>query len=298
MARTSLFADTSEDAEQFLFGVLRDMGKRERARLGGRHNSNCHALMRQHLEHTRLGWPAEWLGVEWARIQHGEELALQLANALADKPPSPLSQGNWERRAMKDAPESWMLRRVKEALDALGVPWFVGGSMAACCRGHGRPARDIDIIAPGLQDEHGKYLHGALNVEFFGGEETLDGVRVYNFVHRESAWKIDVFMPALGQYEGEALERRAQFDLFGDSTEFWVENSEDVVLSRLRWIKSSGRRKLAWADAVGVLRASAFDGFRNLHRWAPRFGAADLLEDAIAEAGLQELRDALNGATN
>ena len=97
--------------------------------------------------------------------------------------------------------------RVAAILDALGVPYLIGGAVASSILGEPRATEDVDVVAD-LRAEHVVPLIAALHPEFYAGEQGIaDAVamrRSFNVIHLETMRKVDIFvMPesALAQEE-------------------------------------------------------------------------------------------------
>ena len=60
-----------------------------------------------------------------------------------------------------------------DALERLGVAWYVGGSVASAVHGRFRATNDVDVIA-NLREEHANPLRTALEADHFVCESTLD----------------------------------------------------------------------------------------------------------------------------
>jgi hypothetical protein len=99
---------------------------------------------------------------------------------------------------------------VADALDRLGVRYYVGGSIASSVRGAPRASIDIDLAAE-LRSEHVGPLVESLSRDYYVSEERVrDAVaarRSFNLIHLDSMMKIDVFVSrllarSLGRHQG------------------------------------------------------------------------------------------------
>lgn len=81
---------------------------------------------------------------------------------------------------------------VTDALDALGVPYAIGGSLASAVHGVMRATMDADLVAD-LRMEHAEPLARALGDAFYADVEMIRGaVRrhgSFNLIHMETAFK-------------------------------------------------------------------------------------------------------------
>jgi hypothetical protein len=99
---------------------------------------------------------------------------------------------------------------VTATLEELGVRYLVGGSLASTVHGMVRTTQDSDILAE-LRLEHVKPFVQALETQFYLDEESIvaaiTGHTSFNIIHRDSMFKVDVFVPLLRPFEREQLTR-------------------------------------------------------------------------------------------
>ena len=178
-----------------------------------------------------------------------------------------------------------------DLLDRLGVPWYVGGSVASTVHGRFRATNDIDVIAS-LNEEHAADVRRALDSDHYVDEDSIrEAVRrrsSFNLVHFGTGLKIDVFVPPDSEFQA-AMHGRREPEAIGTgrgARRIWIASAEDTVLSKLVWYRRGGGvSERQWADVLGVveLRDRELD-IEYLRRWASGLGVADLLERALAEA--------------
>ena len=86
---------------------------------------------------------------------------------------------------------------VTQALERLGVPYAVGGSLASSLHGVMRSTLDVDIVAD-MRLEHIQPLVAALSKEFYADDEMMrDAIEhqsSFNLIHYETAFKVDIFI--------------------------------------------------------------------------------------------------------
>jgi hypothetical protein len=181
------------------------------------------------------------------------------------------------------------LAAVGDALDAMGVLWAIGGSLASAAYGEPRATNDVDIIAT-LDITSARKLTESLTGFYADAETAVDAATrhsSFNVIDERSFVKIDLFVPPAGPMGEGQLVRRRRLELM-PGLSVPVLGPEDVVLQKLRWFEMGGRvSDRQWRDLVAVLRSQDLDDV-YLVETADLAGLRGLLEDAI--------RDAKNGA--
>jgi hypothetical protein len=183
------------------------------------------------------------------------------------------------------------LAPVIEALEALGVAHYVGGSLASSVHGIPRTSIDADVVAD-LGLEHVAPLVERLGESYYLDEAriraSVDSRRSFNLIHLDTMFKIDVFVSKRRPYDLEAMSRARSETLesAASTRAFPVASAEDTVLAKLEWFRAGGEvSERQWTDIVGVLRARAVElDVGYLERWAGALAVRDLLDRARSEA--------------
>jgi hypothetical protein len=179
---------------------------------------------------------------------------------------------------------------VADALEALGVAHYVGGSLASSAHGIPRTSIDADVVAD-LRLEHVRPLVDRLREAYYQDEDrirsSVEARRSFNLIHLDTMFKIDVFVSKGRPYDLEALRRArpASLEDSPSARQFAVASPEDTVLAKLEWFRAGGEvSDRQWSDIVGVLktRRGQID-IGYLQRWAASLGVVDLLERARLE---------------
>lgn len=147
-----------------------------------------------------------------------------------------------------------------EALEALQVPYQIGGSVASSAQGLPRATLDVDLVAD-VRPSHVAPLVERLEDRYYiDGDMIRQAIRAhtsFNIIHLDTALKIDVFAIKPGAYDLTSFQRRYQGTLGDapDSTFFYLASPEDVILNKLEWYrKGGGVSDRQWQDILGIMR--------------------------------------------
>ena len=181
--------------------------------------------------------------------------------------------------------------RVTAVLENLGIPYLIGGSLASTLHGMIRTTQDSDIIAE-MRPEHIRPFVSSLENDFFIDEEMIANAvqrdSSFNILHRETMFKVDIFIPYPRSFQQSQLARaqRQDFELDTKMSAIFA-SAEDTILSKLEWYRMGGETsERQWRDILGILKTRAGDlDLEYLKKWAKDLNVADLLERALNEAG-------------
>ena len=180
------------------------------------------------------------------------------------------------------------LRGVVDVLEALGVAYYVTGSVVSSHFGLARSTADVDVVAD-LRSEHAQPFAAALEATFYvdvdSVREAIRARSMFNVLHLATMVKVDLYAIA-SSFDRETLTRAQRDTLADDSGELALATAEDIVLHKLRWFHiGGGVSERQWGDIAGVLRVQGATLDRAyLQRWSAALGLGDLLSKALAEA--------------
>ena len=177
--------------------------------------------------------------------------------------------------------------KVTAVLEQLGVPYLIGGSLASTLYGMVRTTQDSDIVAE-MRPEHIPAFVAALQDEFYIDDEMIaSAIRrnsSFNIIHRETIFKVDVFVPRPRPFLQSQLNRAQRHTFtFANTISAKFASPEDTVLAKLEWYRLGGETsERQWRDILGILktRAGQLD-LDYLRKWAAEINATDLLERAL-----------------
>jgi hypothetical protein len=247
-----LSRDTELPVEQLWIAGLRDKGPLWRLRRLVDMTSLCWhatygAFQRTRPEITPLEREA-WLLQE----RYGHDLAQRVMEWCH-------SRGPYQEVGMTTNRELWdALLPVVEALVALGVPYYVGGSVASSVTGVARATLDVDLVAA-LSLEHAEPLAATLSQHYYVDVEMIQhAVRrcgSFNVIHLATMFKVDVFVLEDTPFGRANMHRRIALEMPEVGYTLYFCAPEDIVLHKLLWYRAGSEiSDRQWYDFQGVLR--------------------------------------------
>jgi len=185
--------------------------------------------------------------------------------------------------------------QVTRVFERLNIPYLISGSLASTLHGMIRTTQDSDIIAE-MRLEHVQPFVESLQNEFFIDEEMIaESIQhnlSFNIIHRDTMFKVDVFIPQPRSFHQSQLARaqKQTFSLVDSEVSANFSSAEDTILSKLEWYRLGGEvSERQWRDTpvgVGVLKTRSGElDLDYLHKWAKELKVSDLLERALKQAG-------------
>jgi len=179
--------------------------------------------------------------------------------------------------------------RVTEVLEELNVQYLIGGSFASTLYGMVRMTQDVDLVTA-MQSEHLSPFVTHLQGEFYVDEEmiraALKNRSSFNIIHRESMFKVDIFVPPPRPFYLSQMAR-AQRQIFLEEEKIGANfaTPEDTILAKLEWYRLGNEiSERQWRDVLGILKAKQGDlEEAYLQKWAGELGVSDLLIRAFQE---------------
>ncbi len=106
--------------------------------------------------------------------------------------------------------------KVTSILEKLDIPYLIGGSLASTLYGMVRTTQDSDIITE-MRPDHVQPFINALESEFYIDDEmiaeSIQRNSSFNIIHRESMFKVDIFIPRPRPFPAISTRPRSASDL-------------------------------------------------------------------------------------
>lgn len=179
------------------------------------------------------------------------------------------------------------LQLVLTRLDECEIPYMITGSFASNMHGVPRATQDAGVVVIGADQGSLDTFLESLGTEFYASHEAareaLETQSIFNVVHLETGFKVDLIMRKSRPFSQIEFSRRQQVIYLGQSR--WFATAEDVILAKLKWAKM-GNTERQFTDAVNVakIQGKALDG-AYLQKWAGELEIGKLLEKLFRELG-------------
>ncbi len=182
---------------------------------------------------------------------------------------------------------------IVEALEELGIPYHIGGSVASSLYGLPRLTIDADLVAD-IRMKHVRPLVKQLETDYYIDEDMIrDAIKrrsSFNVIHLDTMLKVDIFIPKSRLFDQEELRKVRQEVLSEGTRPFNIASPEGTILNKLEWYRMGGEvSDRQWNDILGVLKVQGTNlDMAYLQRWAADLSVTDLLERALVDAGLKD----------
>jgi hypothetical protein len=154
--------------------------------------------------------------------------------------------------------------QVLAALGHCGIPHVVVGSFARNFHSFPRSTNDADIVLAVDAAGWSRFqadLAGEFSLDPQTTFETNTGTFRHILIHRETAFKTELFWLSQDAYDQERFNRRQAINFNGQAT--FVLTAEDVIVTKLRWLRPKDVEDIR--DVIAV--KSAVLDWDYIHHW-------------------------------
>jgi len=169
------------------------------------------------------------------------------------------------------------LNWISGKLDKLGIEYMITGGSAVSFWGQVRTTADIDLvinIPPAKVPALSAALKGESYIDEEEVKEAVSRKRMFNAIYMDTAFKVDLaVLDETDAYAREAFSRRKKLEVGGRP--LWVISPEDLILSKLRWMKAAGgsERQLEDCRSIAEVSADILD-VSYIEKWAEVVGVS------------------------
>lgn len=172
-----------------------------------------------------------------------------------------------------------VLEHITACLERAGIAYMLSGSVAMNYYAQPRMTRDIDMVIE-LQVADVQRLGEQLGDDYYFDEDMAQAAiaqeGMFNILHHASLLKIDCIVRKNHVYRREEFSRRRQM-VFGGFP-VWIVSAEDLVLSKLYWLKDS-RSEMQFKDIANLIAGVPDLDWTYLRHWAQALEISALLEE-------------------
>lgn len=179
------------------------------------------------------------------------------------------------------------VKLVTQALDRLGVSYFIGGSIASSSHGQIRATNDADFVVE-MRLEQVRPFVQLLGKDFYADEDAIVSAiakgRSSNVIHLGSMFKVDLFPSQNRRFDRSRFARRTRARIDESSSlEAFVSSPEDTILAKLLWFRDGGSvSERQWRDIRGIIDVQAEQLDRGyLEHWARELEISELMAKAL-----------------
>jgi hypothetical protein len=166
-----------------------------------------------------------------------------------------------------------------DRIEPLGIEYMLTGSLAMMQYNFYRMTADIDIVIE-LKHEDANQIINAFEPDYYVPHGRLrDAIArkfMFNVIHQETAFKIDLVIKKTNEFQQNAFERRQKKDFYGK--EIYIITLEDLIISKLNWAKDSLSEK-QFTDVENLLQ-NEYD-IEYVKTWTTKLGVFHLYEKCL-----------------
>lgn len=185
---------------------------------------------------------------------------------------------------------SAFVRMVVDALEAAGVEYMLGGSVASSVLGEPRATGDVDVVVH-LAGEQIDRLSAELMKRGMAAPSDIMRNLIadprsdlpINAIHGSSGYKAEFFPLRPGdELRKSALQRRQQVDVGPEVGLVYLHSPEDLILDKVQYFGISRQTKHI-RDVGGIVKQADSLDWDYLNQWMDRLGIRATWEEMLAQ---------------
>lgn len=172
-----------------------------------------------------------------------------------------------------------LLKKVVKTLERIGIPYVITGSVVSSLYGEPRTTHDIDIVVAVEKSKVHELVKAFPPPDFYLDEEgffeAIDKQGMVNLINVKEGDKVDFWILNNELFNQSSFSRRIVETFTGMKMQ--VLTPEDVILSKLRWVKLSGGSEKQFTDALRVyeVQYQKLD-MKYIEQWAKKLDVESL----------------------
>lgn len=188
------------------------------------------------------------------------------------------------------------VKLVLAALESAGIPYMVGGAVAAWAWGEPRATRDLDVVV-NIPFEAANRLSEELKARdmLVPADIIMDYLmddrsdRPLNAIHIHSGYKADIYLLREGDALREkAFQRRKLVDLGPALGEVYLHSPEDLILYKL-WYYSLSQQTKHLRDISAIVKTMQGElDYDYIQRWTMEKGTNTLWDEILKSVAMEE----------
>lgn len=172
-----------------------------------------------------------------------------------------------------------VIRSVVNALNDIGAPYMVVGSIAMNFYCVPRSTQDADIVIQTGFVEYARQLSNRLDELHFDPQLAFESITAAKkaLLHTEQHdFHIELFELTGDEHDQERFGRRKMVETLG--AQAWIATCEDLIVTKIRWAQHAGREKDV-ADARNLISVqSELIDWPYVEQWCDSHGTRELLD--------------------
>ncbi|MGB3339966.1 MAG: hypothetical protein WBB37_00600 [bacterium] len=175
-----------------------------------------------------------------------------------------------------------ILLGIIDLFEEYNIEYMITGSFASNLHGFPRATFDADVVIK-AEVESLEQLTNEISKDFYVekafDEEILDKQGMFNIIHYETGFKIDIIFIKRRGFSRTEFDRRQLINFAG--CRCWFSSPEDTILSKLEWAKLGGSER-QFNDALGVAKVQSEKlDWTYIRKWAKELNVIELLDKIL-----------------
>jgi len=273
--------DTTVDAEQYLFGLWRQMELNKKEQLMVRVFKKAAIFALTGIQMLYPDAAPHEIRYHYVRKRLGLNIA-ELLKSIGDQ------------ELMIEDP-IYLARKLAVLLESLNISYYIGGSVASSLQGEIRFTEDLDLVI-NIQPNQTQAILDIFSKDFYISETAVNDAMSgrtssFNVIDLQTTEKADMFVMRNDAFALSKMARRQLYLPANQSNGIYLCSPEDTVLQKLVWYRlTKNESQRQWRDVLGVLKLQGDRLDLNyLQKWAMELNLSDALETACMESGLELL---------